>query len=302
MRTLTDAFEPHIGVHEYDGIVGDIQRWFYGDLYKGAWCATSVSYFANELGILSQIGGKNENVWEMMKACEDMARNHGVGKILYKHEIEIGTLIRRGTIVFNLNSGKVMTPSSSKHVTTAYADFRYDPSASYKGLGGNQSDMIKVSEYSQKKIYAIFIPDYADEPQHPTLRKGDKGDAVKELQADLNELGYRDKNGNRLVEDASYGGLTESAVKGFQKANSLKVDGICGNQTWGKIDDLLHMGGIKVEVKTLLNCRTGAGTQYPVKCVLHEGERYTQTKIDGDWGYLEEPQGWVNTHYVRVIN
>lgn len=296
MRTVTDMFEPYIGTKEYDGIVALIQKWFYGSMYKGAWCATSMSYFMNELGLLEQIGGKNENVYCMLKACEAVNRK----RFKHKNEIPEGYRIKRGTIIFNLNSGTVMTESSSKHVTSAYADFDYNPAKSYKGLGGNQSDMIRISEYTQKKIYAIFEPPYKEESGHPVLRKGDKGEAVAELQADLNALGVTDKNGKALAIDSSFGGLTESAVKNFQKSNGLKVDGICGAQTWGKIDALIKSGR-KVKVTTLLNCRTGAGTEYPVKRVLKTGEVYTCVKQTDGWDYLAEPEGWVSSKFVTEI-
>ena len=49
-KTITDAFEPYIGTVEYNGIVKTIQEWFYGDLVKASWCATSCSFFADQVG------------------------------------------------------------------------------------------------------------------------------------------------------------------------------------------------------------------------------------------------------------
>lgn len=62
INTLADEFEKYLGTKEYDGIVATIQKWYYGKLVKDAWCATSVSYFANLIGVLDQLGGKAENV------------------------------------------------------------------------------------------------------------------------------------------------------------------------------------------------------------------------------------------------
>jgi len=39
-----------------------------------SWCCTSLSYFANQLGILNKIGGRNENVYAMMLACDVSAK------------------------------------------------------------------------------------------------------------------------------------------------------------------------------------------------------------------------------------
>ncbi|HZJ99780.1 MAG TPA: N-acetylmuramoyl-L-alanine amidase [Tissierellaceae bacterium] len=68
------------------------------------------------------------------------------------------------------------------------------------------------------------------------LRKGDKGDLVKKLQIDLISLGFKmDPYGV----DGSYGLKTKEAVTLFQKKYKLKIDGIAGPETQGKIKDLL---------------------------------------------------------------
>lgn len=64
----------------------------------------------------------------------------------------------------------------------------------------------------------------------PTLRKGNSGDEVAELQALLNA-----KCGSDLKVDGVFGAKTEAAVKAFQKANNLTVDGIVGPKTWSAL-------------------------------------------------------------------
>ena len=61
----------------------------------------------------------------------------------------------------------------------------------------------------------------------PLLKKGSQGEAVKKLQQTLNSKGYK------LTEDGDFGNKTEAAVKAFQKANGLEVDGEVGPMTWG---------------------------------------------------------------------
>ncbi|MBQ1977731.1 MAG: peptidoglycan-binding protein [Ruminococcus sp.] len=68
---------------------------------------------------------------------------------------------------------------------------------------------------------------------YPTLRKGDKNANVKTLQTILNEVADAG-----LDVDGSFGGKTQTAVKNFQKANGLKVDGVCGPATWAKLEKL----------------------------------------------------------------
>ena len=56
------------------------------------------------------------------------------------------------------------------------------------------------------------------------LKKGSKGEDVKQLQAKLG-----------LTSDGDFGQKTEDAVKAFQNKNGLSADGIVGPSTWEKI-------------------------------------------------------------------
>lgn len=57
-----------------------------------------------------------------------------------------------------------------------------------------------------------------------TIRKGSRGEDVKTLQTKLN-----------LMADGIFGKLTDEAVREFQKANGLTVDGIVGPKTWAAL-------------------------------------------------------------------
>ena len=50
------------------------------------------------------------------------------------------------------------------------------------------------------------------------------------MQFKLNSLGYSAGNADMI-----FGANTEKAVRAFQKANNLSVDGICGKNTWAKL-------------------------------------------------------------------
>lgn len=63
----------------------------------------------------------------------------------------------------------------------------------------------------------------------PTLRQGDKGEYVKNLQLIMNMKGYK------LNPDGDFGPLTMEAIKDFQRKNSLTDDGIVGPKTWEKL-------------------------------------------------------------------
>lgn len=68
----------------------------------------------------------------------------------------------------------------------------------------------------------------------PVLRKGDRGQAVRELQDMLKRLGH-----NPGPIDGVFGPKTEAAVKAFQKAARIAVDGVVGPVTWSKLDAAL---------------------------------------------------------------
>ncbi len=68
----------------------------------------------------------------------------------------------------------------------------------------------------------------------PTLRKGDKGEYVKEAQTFLKNLGY---DLGRWGVDGDFGSATLEAVKAFQRDNGLTQDGVIGTLTWDKLQN-----------------------------------------------------------------
>ena len=68
-----------------------------------------------------------------------------------------------------------------------------------------------------------------DKTDYPTLRRGDKGQKVRELQALLLSHGYALP---KYGADGDFGAETEKAVKAFQRDWGLKEDGIAGPKTF----------------------------------------------------------------------
>jgi N-acetylmuramoyl-L-alanine amidase len=61
-----------------------------------------------------------------------------------------------------------------------------------------------------------------------TLAPAHEGEAVRDLQQRLADLGFE----TAPAEAGVYGDSTVTAVRAFQTARGLRVDGICGRQTW----------------------------------------------------------------------
>lgn len=82
--------------------------------------------------------------------------------------------------------------------------------------------------------YQLWMWDYEVLKDYPvnrlkTVRKGSDGGGVYLLQKLLVGKGYK------LDCDSNFGGQTESAVKAYQQANGLTIDGIVGQNTWKKL-------------------------------------------------------------------
>lgn len=121
-------------------------------------------------------------------------------------------------------------------------------------IEGNAGNCVKRKNYTltSSYIYGYGRPDWSlvadktasDAGNKPnlnraTLRKGSKGEDVVVLQKALKSLGYGlgnygpDHNGI----DGEFGSETETAVKSFQRAYGLEVDGIVGPLTWQALAD-----------------------------------------------------------------
>jgi peptidoglycan hydrolase-like protein with peptidoglycan-binding domain len=79
----------------------------------------------------------------------------------------------------------------------------------------------------------------------PTLLSGTRGTDVYALQSFLQVRGYA------VTVDEFFGSGTDSAVRSFQSANGLTVDGIVGSGTWSKVVVTVQQGSTGQAVKAL---------------------------------------------------
>lgn len=66
----------------------------------------------------------------------------------------------------------------------------------------------------------------------PVLRRGDKGQDVKDMQTLLNRHG----TSKVLDVDGVFGAKSEAAVREFQTKKGLAADGVCGPKTWAALE------------------------------------------------------------------
>ncbi|WP_240627230.1 D-Ala-D-Ala carboxypeptidase family metallohydrolase [Thermoflavimicrobium daqui] len=90
----------------------------------------------------------------------------------------------------------------------------------------------------------IYIPSTADAYNWSrTLKKGDKGNDVKELQIRVAGWAADSPSKTYVSVDGQFGAGTEAAVKRFQKAYGLKPTGIVGPETHAKLNALEDADG-----------------------------------------------------------
>jgi peptidoglycan hydrolase-like protein with peptidoglycan-binding domain len=94
----------------------------------------------------------------------------------------------------------------------------------------------------------------------PVLKKGSTDPAVKDLQEALKILGF-----DPGPVDGVFGQQTENAVKQFQQAKEIPVDGVVGRVTWINIDEadqshpVLTLGSTGLPVRRLQSRMSAVG-------------------------------------------
>ena len=159
---------------------------------------------------------------------------------------------------------------------------------------GSKADAAPAPE----KVYALG---------ERTLRNGDEGEDVKELQRLLIQLDY---DLGKWGADGDFGDMTEMAVKAFQWANDLEGDGIVGKNT---LAALLKPGTDTVaeslkQVKIADgNCyaRTEPNTGGKILGTCYRGTYYPYDGAQSENGWLaikyNNQSAWVSGKYARLV-
>jgi len=112
---------------------------------------------------------------------------------------------------------------------------------------------------------------------YAALRKGDTGNAVRNLQYTLYELGYYDGN-----IDGDYGDTTADAVRAFQIQNKLKpVDGVAGSATLARMysADAIPATAASVDYETVRPGDRGDVVVQVQDCLVQMGYLETVTGV-----------------------
>ncbi|EDM44403.1 hypothetical protein SCB49_05220 [unidentified eubacterium SCB49] len=106
-------------------------------------------------------------------------------------------------------------------------------------IGGNQDNEVNIKTFPLNTIleFRSLTDNLAEEITIPSgyLRKGDSNENVKMLQKILLKLNYSPGSA-----DGIFGLKTEVALKEFQEANNITIDGIYGSETRQVFENLLN--------------------------------------------------------------
>lgn len=126
-----------------------------------------------------------------------------------------------------------------------------------------------VPKCSEGEVTPEPAPDPVDD-KRPTLRKGDKGTYVTLAQELLIQRRF---SCGSCGADGVFGSGTLSAVKKFQQANGLQVDGVIGPKTWGALENTAPVKRYTVTVQGLTLAQAEAiKATYSTATIKEEGD------------------------------
>ena len=127
-----------------------------------------------------------------------------------------------------------------------------------------------------KKLDSVYKNEDSDKDDD-SLRMGDSGSAVKDLQTKLKKLGYYDG-----TVDSTFGSGTYAAVKAFQKKYNLTADGVAGSETLKKLDSAYKNADSDKDDGSLRKGATGSAVKNLQTKLKKLG--FYNASIDGDYG------------------
>ena len=127
-----------------------------------------------------------------------------------------------------------------------------------------------------KKLDSVYKNADSDKDDD-SLRMGDSGSAVKDLQTKLKKLGYYDG-----TVDSTFGSGTYAAVRAFQKKYNLTADGVAGSETLKKLDSAYKNADSDKDDGSLRKGATGSAVKNLQTKLKKLG--FYNASIDGDYG------------------
>ena len=155
----------------------------------------------------------------------------------------------KGEVKDGIPQGVLVNLFIKKDGTMSHTGFYYNGSTCECSSGVQYFEKMKTGRWTHWAVAKCFEKELNSEPVTPaapkpapinpgkedkpvsykTIRRGNYGELVKQLQTKLQALGY---NLGICGVDGDFGTATEKAVKQFQKDHGLTQDGVVGPKTW----------------------------------------------------------------------
>ena len=166
--------------------------------------------------------GSGNNNMIGFEICEDSLTDRNYFDSVYKEAVELCAYLCK---LYNIKVPNIICHSEGNKMglASAHADVMHWFPKHNKTMDDFRND---VSKEIGNVVITVPTPIDVSNTSLPTLKRGDKGDAVRGLQNKLISKGYK------LTVDGDFGISVESTVKDFQQKNKLSPDGIVGQNTW----------------------------------------------------------------------
>jgi len=180
-----------------------------------------------------------------------------------------------GSAVKNLQTKLKKLGYYSGTVDSTFGSGTYAAVRAFQQKNGLTADGVAGSE-TLKKLDSAYKNADSDKDDD-SLRMGDSGSAVKDLQTKLKKLGYYDG-----TVDSTFGSGTYAAVKAFQKKYNLTADGVAGSETLKKLDTAYKNADSDKDDGSLRKGATGSAVKDLQTKLKKLG--FYNASIDGDYG------------------
>ena len=163
--------------------------------------------------------GSANNTHISFEICEDGLTDASYFNAVYREAVELTAMLCDKYDLDPLKDGVVIChkEGNQRGIASNHADVLHWFPKHGKSMDDFRADVKKAMGKGGDTVSITL----------DVLRRGSKSQSVKALQVLLDGMGYPCGKA-----DGSFGPATEAAVKKFQTANKLDVDGIVGAQTW----------------------------------------------------------------------
>lgn len=248
-KQVLDLAGSQIGIKATDIKRCKYNKWYYGADVSGSgydWCLTFIQWIFNQLGASDMLYTKTANCGAQGQAFNNKGKlvksGYKAGDIVFFHWDNdtsnwvsgVYSLDHVGIIESVNADGSVVTIEGNTGDTSNGEVMRRTRKANVISCAG-RPDYAVDDNSSESEVETVEITMQVISKSNKTNRVGQ----VLTLQRILNELkngeGYRGKDGKKLTLDGDFGDNTEYALKAYQTAHKLTVDGICGQKSWSSL-------------------------------------------------------------------